>query len=534
LGVAEQPGTSGPLGLSGTIVLNGGTIQPSSVNQYDYSARFSTAPNQHYNIDTNGQDVTWTAPLGSLGGSLSKTGTGTLTLAGSNSYSGPALISGGTLRIANQFAAQNSTVTIANSTLTFDDSSAGNAFTIGGIAGPSGVVLVQGSQALPIALTVGGNNANTSFSGTLTGAGSLTKVGNGKLTFYGSNTYAGSTTVAAGVLQLGAAEDPGASGPLGASGPIFLTGGCLQYSASNQFDYSERFSAANNQQYSVDTNGQNVTWAAALKSAGAPLAKSGLGTLTLTGSNTLNGGVTLSGGAVNLGAPECPGVSGPLGLAGTILFNGGWLQYSAVNQFDYSARFSTASNQQYAVDTNGQNVVWATPLTSTGGNLTKTGAGTLTLTGSNTFGGITTIAGGTLQLGYGSSVNGAVSGNIIDNAALVFANAIAQSYSGVISGSGSLSKTGTGTLTLSASNSFTGATTVTSGTLCLITQYALAGSTLSSGGMGLVFDSSVTGRAFAFGGLSGTANLALVDNGFNAVALNVGENNGSTTYSQTS
>ena len=45
--------------------------------------------------------------------------------------------------------------------------------------------------------------------------------------------------------------------------------------------------------------------------------------------------------------------------AGAIVLNGGYLQYSASNQYDYSGRFSTAANQQYNVDTNGLSVSWS-------------------------------------------------------------------------------------------------------------------------------------------------------------------------------
>jgi autotransporter-associated beta strand protein len=125
------------------------------------------------------------------------------------------------------------------------------------------------------------------------------------------------------------------------------------------------------------------------------------GTLILTGANTYTGNTTLSAGKINLGVAEIANVSGPLGkqpanAAGTIILSGGTLQYSAANTNDYSGRFSTAANQAYNVDTNGQTVTWASNLTSSGGTLTKSGAGALTLSGANTYAGGTVISGGSV------------------------------------------------------------------------------------------------------------------------------------------
>ena len=89
------------------------------------------------------------------------------------------------------------------------------------------------------------------------------------------------------------------------------------------------------------------------------------------------------------------------------------------------------------------------------------------LTASNTYTTPTTISAGTLQLGDGSASNGYVSGNIADNAVLAFANPNAQTYGGVISGKGAMTKSGTSLLTLNSESSYTGGTTVNGGTLVL-------------------------------------------------------------------
>ncbi len=60
-------------------------------------------------------------------------------------------------------------------------------------------------------LSVGNNNANTTYSGALTDLGGLTKLGTGTLTLSGANTYSGATTISAGTLKLGSATALGAT-----------------------------------------------------------------------------------------------------------------------------------------------------------------------------------------------------------------------------------------------------------------------------------------------------------------------------------
>lgn len=142
-----------------------------------------------------------------------------------------------------------------------------------------------------------------------------------------------------------------------------------------------------------------LTVSTAIATTGAnSFSVSGPGTVVLNGANTF-GGVALNGGVLNVGS------SGALGSSGTILFNGGTLQYSAANISDYSARFATSDFQRISIDTNGQNVSLGTVLSGTGTSLTKVGAGTLSVNGANNYTGVTNINGGVLTVNSLGNVN---------------------------------------------------------------------------------------------------------------------------------
>src|SRR5690606_29922252 len=100
------------------------------------------------------------------------------------------------------------------------------------------------------------------------------------------------------------------------------------------------------------------------------------------------------------------------------------------------------------------------------GSLTKTGGGTLTLTGDNSFTGTTTIAAGTLQIGNGGTT-GSIAGDVTNDGALAFNRSAVLAYGGAITGTGSLSQAGGGVLTMTGDSSYGGNTTVTSSELRL-------------------------------------------------------------------
>jgi len=100
------------------------------------------------------------------------------------------------------------------------------------------------------------------------------------------------------------------------------------------------------------------------------------------------------------------------------------------------------------------------------GMLAKTGDGTLTLTGENTYGGGTTISAGTLQLGDGGD-SGSIAGDVLNNGVLAFNRFDTYTFDGLISGDGAMEQIGDGTTILTGANSYAGETLVQSGTLLI-------------------------------------------------------------------
>lgn len=484
-------GHAGALGSFGTIGFVEGTLKYTSVNAVDYSARFSSADNERFNVDTNGRDVTFATGLASSGGTLRKSGSGTLTLAGDSTYTGATTVAGGTLRLG----AGGSTGSVA------------------------GAIDIESGTSLVI-----NRSDDTTIANAITGLGSVTKSGTNAVTLTGANAYSGGTTLASGTVVLGG------SGALGTAGSVAFTGGTLRFSSANTGDYSARI-ANSTSSINLDTNGESPTFVSAIDSTNTGgLTKSGAGTLTLVGNNTYTGTTTIAAGTLAIGNNGSSGSvagdivneaslvfsrtgslthagaisgsgsvansgnglvtltgdnsytggtivnagvlalgsAGALGPAGTIGLNGGYLRFTSANTADYSSRFSAAAGQAYRFDTNGQDVTLATALTSSGATLTKQGTGTLTLAADGTFGGLTTVVGGTLQLGSGGAA-GAVGGTIqvFSGGALAYNRSDAYSPAGTVANAGQLTLTGGGTLLLTGSITGTGTTRIVDGTLRL-------------------------------------------------------------------
>lgn len=145
--------------------------------------------------------VSFASPISGTG-AVEFAGTGNTTLSVANTFSGNTTLSAGTLVLAHPQALQSSTLnyTVGGGSLVVADTV--TSLTLGGLAGNRAIPLANTALA-PLSLTVGGNNASTSYSGSPAGSGvNFTKAGTGTLALSGNHAYTGNTTVSAGVLSL--------------------------------------------------------------------------------------------------------------------------------------------------------------------------------------------------------------------------------------------------------------------------------------------------------------------------------------------
>ncbi|EDT1666995.1 autotransporter outer membrane beta-barrel domain-containing protein, partial [Salmonella enterica subsp. enterica] len=546
------------IGGSGNVVKSGAdTLTLSGSNSYTGGTTISGGTLVASNVEALGTgDVTNNATLelntggdfiNNIGGTgrVEKSGDDTLTLSGSNTYTGGTLINGGTLVASNVEALGTGDVT-DNATLalntggTFDNAISGSGqvvksgdetLTLSGTNSYTGGTTISGGTLVATNVEALGSgdvtddatlelNTGGTFDNAISGSGQVVKSGDKMLTLSGANSYSGGTLISDGTLVASNVEALGTgdvtnnatlelntggdfTNNISGSGQVEKSGDdALTLSGANSYSGGTLISDGTLVASNVEALGTgDVTDDATLElntggdfdnaiSGSGQVVKSGDETLTLSGSNTYTGGTLISSGTLVANDVNALGTGDVTDNAVLELNTGGdfinsiggtgrveksgdeTLTLSGSNTYTGGTTINDGTLVATSVDALGSGDVTdnATLELNTGGDFTnniggtgrveKSGDGTLTLSGSNTYTGGTTINDGTL---VATSVDALGTGDVTDDATLELNTG--GDFDNAISGSGQVVKSGDETLTLSGANSYTGGTTISGGTL---------------------------------------------------------------------
>lgn len=369
----------------------------------------------------------------------------------------------------------NYTIDSTGGTFTFQVSSGSAAINVTNSNG-NGAHTISANLSLAQGLVI--NQASTgtfTLSGTIgeSVASSLTKSGSGTLSLTGNNSsgFSGGLILQAGTLSITSNNALGAT-----NSAVTISGGTFQVGGAVTLPSTRTFTLSGNATF--DTNGNSLTIQGVISSTGSLTVSSstGSGTLILSGNNTYSGGTQVgTSSTLSIGADANLG-----NTSGGLTLNGGTL--AATASFSSARAITLTGSNTFST---GANTLTLTGVVSGSGSFTKTGAGTLVLApvtssganATNTYAGGITVSAGTLQGNTNSLI-----GNIVNNGTVVFDQSFNGTYSGTLTGSGGLTKQGSGVLALSGSSaSFSGATSVTAGTLNITGSLAGSTITVSSG-----------------------------------------------------
>ena len=449
-------------------------------------------------------------------GSLGKSGAASLLVTNdsANTFAGAVTASGGAVTIANGgantfiagFVNDGSTVTLANpaantfsqpvvlnsGSLVFDQAVDA---TFSPVLRDDGVTSGTLEKRNNYTLTVSGNNTN--FSGPVAIKAGIFKAGN----TYALGNANGATTVASGAtLDINGTSlyNPGddviISGfGLSNTGAVINTGGAQNNAIRSLILSNNASVGAWGNRWDVRGPGGSGTFSGNLDLSGFTLSKLGGGQMSIVDANVVNAGVIdVVGGTLTFTRSAVP-AAGYVNLSTNALVlesytagyfsmpvtvNGGLIRLlTSAFSFD-----SLITNQAggLSLENNTTLNLTAAGAISGPGPLTKTGTGPVLLTAlDNTWGGTTTIAGGTLQIGSGAADGSLPDRPIVDNGTLLFNSANSFTITNAIIGSGVITKRQDGILTLTASNSFAGNVNtgtggpLSGGTIVISNSYAL-------------------------------------------------------------
>ena len=517
-------------------VVSSGTLILSGANTYSGGTAITTAQVVAENSSALGTGVvslnnaTLTATDGvSVGNAINVDSGGTI----GNSGSGAA-------------ATYTGTITLSSDLTIFSTSGggAGGSTTVtGGITGTGNVTLNSGtSSADTSTITISGANVDNvgtvTNSGSGTGGTTISSVIDGNvtgviqnsatssLTLTGQNTYTGATTIEAGALVIGTGGSiaDSSSVSLTNSGTTFdISGAGSTQIINNLSGVAGSTVSLGGNNLTVENSGDN-TFAGVIQDGGdgGSFTLTGSGVLTLSGPNTYSGGTTIDGGTLEVASESNLGT-------GAITLGGGELLTSTTTTLDEDVALNNGTTNTLAAVT-GTTATYSGTLADgnasgalTVGDTTGSDNGTVVLGGTNTYTGGTTITSGTLEISSEDNIGGAQAGGVTLNGGELLTSATTTIAEGVTLNNGTTNTLGavTGTtatyngnindgngvgaltvgdttgsdngiIVLGGNNSYSGGTTITSGTLEVASESNLGTGALTLNGGELLTSTTTT------------------------------------------
>lgn len=380
---------------------------------------------------------------------------------------------------------------------------AGNTLTLGA----AGIDMSQATNGLTLANAVSNAVSQTwnvaggqmlTVSGVVSGPGTavLTQSGNGTLVLGAANTYSGGTVVNGGSVQPGNAASFG-------TGAVTNNGGTLSFAtfpASGVIKNTVNFTGTS--RIDMAGFGSLFVLSGALSGNGTILVTNDTAsgsTLTFGGNGNGGGNMTAFTGSIVVvtnasGTPSAgtlrfnnssannnvgnPAMSVDLGINSTVIFASRNNTTTSIGELKGGPGTAVSGNTGNAGGTANYSIGGKNTSSTFNGNfvnksataitaLTKVGAGAFTMTGTNTFTGPITISAGTLQMGDGGADGVLGGGNVANAAALVFNRSDAYIIGNNITGAGTVTVQAGGIQTYTGTNSSSGATIISQGTLVL-------------------------------------------------------------------
>ena len=359
-----------------------------------------------------------------------------------------------------------------------------------------------------------------------------------------TNTYTGTTTINGGTLALTGTGSIATSSSIINNAVFDISGATTGVSIVSLAGSSAGSVVLGNTALTISN--AHDTFNGVISGNGSIILTTGIEVLTNT--NTYTGGTSINGGTLALGANNVLADTGTITVAGGIFAIGAYSD--TVGTLTLSAGSITGTTGVLTASgyniTNNTGATAISAILAGNANLTKSGAGSLTLSGTNTYSGTTTINGGRLIISADNNLGTAPSTatpsslifnngtlettatftlnanrgiNLLGAGTIIVDSAKALTYNGVIAGPGDFTKSGAGTLILGGTNTYIGATSLIAGTLNMTGALAdVANIDLANG------TTYIVSQADTINSVTGTGSVVLASN------LTVGNSNTNFTF----